>query len=203
MTEYISGSGAWSEGAYPDKASGDARPTAYRRETGSSDDFSSRLEQELCLLLSRQHAYAHPAEFELSHYGDNAQLLVSEPPFSEGIDWRNDNDRTAESQKAARQAGKISGNAGATRERWMKTTRRIRRAQVFRKTGSMVISLFVTSFIIVVVAVILFGLPDSIDKLRAASAAANDLIVGDIGEAALDEPIPIRLQWVPGPFQGR
>jgi hypothetical protein len=203
MIENISRSGTWSRGSRPDKASGNARPASCQPETGGSDDFSSRLEQELSLLLSRQRTYAHPAELEQLHHGGNAHLLVSEPPFSEGMDWGDVNDTTARSQEAARRASTLSGNANATRNRWMKTTRRIRRAQVFRKTGSMVISLLVTSFIIVVVAIMLFGLPDSIDKLRAASAAANALIVGDIGEAAHDEPIPIRLQWVPGHLQGR
>ncbi len=99
-----------------------------------------------------------------------------------------------------------------TRERWLKSSKRSRRSIMFRTAASFAITIFVTAFIVSIVAAILFGLPEGFEKLNlsakkatteiATTATAETMAPDDGAQASNEDALPPpRLRWIS--FQGK
>ena len=94
-----------------------------------------------------------------------------------------------------------------TRDRWLKSSKRSRRSVMFRTAASFAITIFVTAFIVSIVAAILFGLPEGLDKFNLSTANATTEIATtatsetaaptEVAVESSDEGLPPpRLQWI-------
>lgn len=189
----------------PEKSSHIGELASTDTQIDAPEDASFRLEKELAVLLARKPKHRKmPTAFAADH-DDEAPLLQADeggdrPPV-----------QVAETATRAKSGDDVVGEApgldsassvetvtnadSETRDRWMKSTRRSRRSNLFRKTASVAITLAVTAFIISIVAAILFGLPDGFKNLIA-SNARTAAIAGKLDAAIPAEPVPVRLRWV-------
>ncbi|MBU1211763.1 MAG: hypothetical protein KJ587_10880 [Alphaproteobacteria bacterium] len=169
------------------------------------DDASLRIEKELAVLLARKPKHRTKPAAADSRHDDEAPLALMD---EEVASTPGESDEAATPERIRKTAAeKVSGvepaskvqthqpGESTTRDRWMKSTRRSRRSNLFRKTASVVITLVVTAFIISIVAAILFGLPDGFKDLLA-SNARTAAIAGTIDAAVALEPVSPRLRWV-------
>lgn len=176
----------------------------------SGGEFNVRLERELAALMSRQPKQSpQPLAVPRQPYDSETPLILNAltDEFDDGRAYFGDDGHEGcaqEVQQAVRPRFESSSpavNRTKTRDRWLRSTRRNRRSTMFRKTASFAITLLVTAFIISIVAMILFGFPDGIKRLRTAGASNPTLAVG--GVATVSETAPVRLRRVAAPVQGR
>ncbi|KUO58176.1 MAG: hypothetical protein APF80_12005 [Alphaproteobacteria bacterium BRH_c36] len=170
-------------------------------ETDVDEDTSLRIEKELAVLLARKPRHRKKTAATDAGHDDEAPLALT----GNDVDSTPAKSDEAAAPPSARKAAarKVSDvefatvNSGdsSTRDRWMKSTRRSRRSNLFRKTASVVITFTVTAFIISIVAAILFGLPKGFKDLLA-SNARTATIAGKVDAAVTPEPVSPRMRWV-------
>ena len=189
------------------KSSRKIEQASVSEDIGTADNAALRLERELAVLLARK-----PKHRKRPPIADSEDLDHEAPLLLDADEDNDDNPvRYKESLAAPNTTGTVAAEESevATAEnakpvektesetctRWMQSTRRSRRSNLFRKTASVAITFAVTAFIISVVAIILFGLPNGFKEM----IASNDrtaAITSKVGPTEIAKPAPVRMRWV-------
>lgn len=187
-----------------DRSSRDTSADAASSGTDQSNDAALRLERELAVLLARKpkHRESSPGA-DLDPHDDEASLLPADEQGQSGVLESHEPDaaETSDSEVAQTETGATTSDApvemrvAETRNRWMKSTQRSRRSSMFRKTASVAITFAVTTFIISVVAVILFGMPNGFKKLIALNDRTAAMTSKAVPTMAVDRATG-RMRWV-------
>ncbi len=188
------------------KSSRRIKQDAVSERVDSSEDASLRLEKELAVLLARKPKHRISTQIADSEdHDDEASLLPADDSgFFDAVGEAEETveidipetalgNETRTDAVASSEPSKMSDSE--TRERWMRSSWRSRRSNLFRKTASVAITFAVTTFIISIVAVILFGMPDGFKKL----IATNDrtaAISSNVSPTNTADHAPVRMRWV-------
>lgn len=195
------------------------RQAPIETDGNAADELALRLEKELAIVLSRRPKHhnktltasdLHDSEEPLLLDGAEELYVYANSATSEEASTGDDSvaenpaitkagANTTASERHERVAAKPAQGETATHSQWVKSTRRSRRTNMFRKTASVAITLTVTTFIISVVAVILFGLPNKLKRNFALQDSAA--IVGSTApslaiKTKAVQTEPVRSRWV-------
>lgn len=169
------------------------------------DDAALRLERELAVLLARKPLHrTHIAGRDVDEDDGETPLV---PVTGEEHASTHDGSTATRPDSGPEAHSAATGTPPAdgatlqtetdTAQRWMKSTRKNRRSALFRKSASVAITFVVTAFIISIVAVILFGLPDGVKQFTAAGDRTALITTRKVGTVPVKANIaPARLQWV-------
>lgn len=153
----------------------------------AADEAALRLERELAVVLSRKPQHhtlytapctgeddgetplIHASEGNAAAYGERTRSAGT--VSSNGLSPASAETLTPPADCNTQHISATSSEPG-TQERWMKSTRIHRRSALFRKSASVAVTFTVTTFIVLMVAVILFGLPNGARKFTAAGDRA-------------------------------